>query len=129
MKLHLTYSHENLRRPVLAEVIAKTGILINILEARVTPQSAEMVVDVPATGAEVQQIISSLTEAGLKVKQITKFVEFESDKCISCGACVSICPVGAIIQDKDWQVHMDETKCIGCRICIRACPLHVIEVF
>ena len=129
MKLKLTYTHENVRKPILAEAIAKTGVLINILEAKVTPTTGEMMIEVPAAEAKAEEIIDFLCKAGLTVKQIAKFLEFDRDRCISCGACVSTCPVEAIKQDKDWQVHLDEAKCIGCRICVYACPMRVIEVF
>jgi ferredoxin len=126
VRLKLIYSHGNVMRPILAEAIVKTGVLINILEAKVTPQSAEMVIEV--TEEKREEIIDFLRNSGVKVKQISKFIELDRDRCISCGACVSPCPVEAIKQDKDWQVHFNESKCIGCRLCIPACPLRVIEV-
>ncbi|MDR2636392.1 MAG: 4Fe-4S binding protein [Mycoplasmataceae bacterium] len=44
-------------------------------------------------------------------------------KCISCGACISVCPVDAISFDKNNKATVDKNKCIGCGACISVCPV------
>ena len=45
-----------------------------------------------------------------------------SDDCISCGACESECPVGAIsMSDDHYQINADE--CISCGACAGVCPV------
>jgi len=44
-----------------------------------------------------------------------------ADRCIGCGACVEICPVGAI-RIKNKKSVINSAKCIGCANCIGACP-------
>lgn len=41
--------------------------------------------------------------------------------CTHCGACVSVCPVGAL-RIEDWEVRYDWAKCKMCDACIHACP-------
>ena len=43
--------------------------------------------------------------------------------CNECGACVRICPVGAIPAENPQSTDSD--KCINCTACISACPKHV----
>ena len=43
------------------------------------------------------------------------------DSCISCGACVEDCPVGAISEGPDTYV-IDEDACIDCGACAGSCP-------
>ena len=44
------------------------------------------------------------------------------DDCISCGACESECPVGAIsMGDDHYQINADE--CISCGACAGVCPV------
>lgn len=43
-----------------------------------------------------------------------------NENCIACGACVNICPVGAISIDDPTKTDIE--KCISCTACIYACP-------
>ena len=52
----------------------------------------------------------------------------DKKKCISCGTCVAICPVGAISFDKDGKAVIDRTKCIRCGACQASCPVEAIKV-
>lgn len=44
------------------------------------------------------------------------------DSCISCGACVSDCPVDAI-SEGDSKYVIDAAKCIDCGACASVCPV------
>ena len=48
-----------------------------------------------------------------------------SDACVSCGACVSECPVDAITQG-DAQYEIADT-CIDCGACVGSCPVDAIS--
>ena len=50
------------------------------------------------------------------------------EKCIGCGTCVSICPVGAISFDKGGKAVIDKTKCIHCGACEASCPVGAIKL-
>lgn len=41
--------------------------------------------------------------------------------CRHCGACVPVCPAGALAQ-VDGKVTWDKQKCVGCDACLAACP-------
>jgi ferredoxin len=50
-----------------------------------------------------------------------------TDSCICCGACASICPVGAIrLADSGDHYEVMPDKCIGCGACVRQCPVEAI---
>lgn len=51
----------------------------------------------------------------------------DEKKCIACGACVSICPVGAIKIVKG-KAKLDPKKCIKCGSCVQFCPTNAIEL-
>lgn len=44
------------------------------------------------------------------------------DKCISCGACESECPVQAI-SEGDGKYNIDPDTCIDCGACADVCPV------
>ena len=52
----------------------------------------------------------------------------DEEKCIDCGACISLCPVEAIKPAEDWTVEVDDLKCIGCSFCTNSCPTRAIRV-
>jgi NAD-dependent dihydropyrimidine dehydrogenase PreA subunit len=126
VKLRLTYTHKETSCPVLAKTILRTSIPINILEAQMTPESGQMIVDVPVDNQRLREIVSAFEAEGVKVQEIVSTITIDFDRCISCGACVSPCPVSAITQRPDWDIEYDEKKCIRCKVCVDACPVRAI---
>jgi len=49
------------------------------------------------------------------------------EKCLRCGACVSVCPVMAL-ELREEGVKNDREKCTLCKICQKICPVGAIEV-
>lgn len=49
-----------------------------------------------------------------------------TDKCISCGACASQCPVSCISQG-DTKYVIDPNSCIECGTCASICPVGAPE--
>lgn len=51
----------------------------------------------------------------------------DKEKCVGCGACASLCPVGAITM-VDGKSQIDESKCIKCGTCESVCPVGAIKI-
>ena len=49
-----------------------------------------------------------------------------SDECVSCGTCVSECPVDAI-SEGDGKYEIDASTCVDCGACEEACPTGAIS--
>ena len=47
-------------------------------------------------------------------------------RCTGCGACVEVCPVGAVAL-VDGKARVDEELCTGCGACVDACPEGAIQ--
>jgi len=56
-------------------------------------------------------------------------VEINTDACTLCLACVSLCPVGALLDNPDKpQVKFQESACLQCGICASTCPESAITL-
>lgn len=59
------------------------------------------------------------------MKKIDEVVN--SKKCTSCSACFNICPVNAIVMEKDEEGFLrpkiNKNKCINCKLCDQVCPI------
>ncbi|MDR2769834.1 MAG: 4Fe-4S binding protein [Rickettsiales bacterium] len=50
----------------------------------------------------------------------------DAEKCVKCGACAGLCPIGAI-SVKDGKFQIDPEKCVECGACYGACPAGAIS--
>lgn len=48
------------------------------------------------------------------------------DKCIGCGTCAGVCPVGAISLDTG-KAFINKDICISCGACASVCPVEAID--
>ena len=59
-------------------------------------------------------------------------VTVESTGCSLCGACVSVCPTGALSTHRDGTgplgLFLDPLCCTACGVCVLTCPEHVISL-
>jgi len=127
MKLRLFYTRDNVNNPVISNIVLKTRTPISILEAKVSSSGGEMVVDVPASGKTLDEVRELFQKAGVLAKEIKSVIQIDYDRCMSCGACVSSCPVQAIKQNPQWDVELNKERCILCLICANACPVRAVR--
>ena len=128
MRVRLIYSPDVVEKPILAEVIIKTGLLINILEAKVDAQKGELIVSIPANGEKLEEALVLFRRAGVQVQEITKVLHIDHERCIACGACISPCPTHALSFNEDWTIRFDEERCVACGTCVNACPVKAIRL-
>lgn len=77
-------------------------------------------------GGAIKQLAMGFASRAGKLQQHSNIVPIINDKCISCGACVNICPVNAI-ELVDGKAVINPDICIGCASCILVCPVDAIE--
>jgi ferredoxin len=56
-------------------------------------------------------------------------IQVDDEKCTMCMGCVSVCPTGAILDNKDRPcLSFIEWNCVQCSLCAQACPEQAIEL-
>lgn len=126
-RILLKISEKVIDQPIIAQVILENEVPINIISAHVEPQGGEILVEIPSTHFE--KVANAFRERGVTVS-IPELIEVDEEKCLNCGACVSICPVNAITFADDFSVIFNQEKCLGktCSACVDACPVKAIKL-
>jgi ferredoxin len=126
MKAWLKFSPKMVNKAVITDLIKNFDVSFNILRADINPKGGKMLIEI--NGSEAEKGIEYIEKAGNDVSLVKRVVKKDKDLCIDCGACVSICPVKAIVVEDDWTVDVDDTECVGCKLCTYSCPTKAIKV-
>ena len=123
-KIVLHFAKEIMDQPIVCRLATEYGLVFNILKAQITPrEEGVMVIELTGTDAAYRKGNRYLREMGVKIKPLEKDIVRDEEKCTACGACLAVCPSGALAQDREsWEVVFDPEQCIGCELCIPACP-------
>ncbi|MEM4462501.1 MAG: 4Fe-4S binding protein, partial [Candidatus Bathyarchaeia archaeon] len=124
----LTFPKELADKPVFSEAILRFHRPFNIIEADVDAEKGVIVASTDLPEDDMRELVKFFEERGVRVELLAKLLEVDLEKCISCGACVSLCPVEAISIAKDWSVVFDEEKCVACGLCVNACPVRALKL-
>jgi len=127
-KYILKFSPEVVGSPVLAETVLETGTVINILRAKVDYDEGTLVISVLGDEEKQKKVVEVLTRKGVDVSKLKKGIVNEEEKCVNCGACISVCPAGVITFDKDGSIKMDKEKCHRCGVCVEVCPRRSLSI-
>lgn len=127
VRILLRFPEEIVDQPIISKVILQHGIPLNIVAAHVDFHGGQVLADVPP--AYVKKVIEAFKEKGVIVA-IPKLIEVSREKCLHCGACYSLCPVGAITFEEDFSLDFNMEKCMGstCGLCVDACPARAIKL-
>lgn len=129
-RIVLTFPHKLLDRPIVYKLVKDFNLEFNILQARITPEEEGlMVLELSGKKENYAEGIKYLTNLGVKIQPLSQDVTRLEDRCTHCGACVAICPTGALYTDpKTMKVVFDTDKCIACELCVKACPPRAMVV-
>jgi ferredoxin len=127
MKIILHATPDIIPRPLIAEVILKTGALLNIDRANVKPSGGEVVIDIPWD--RYDEVTAAFERCGARITPLELPIIKDDEQCVNCGACISVCPTAVISFKDDWSIEMDVNKCVQCGTCVTMCPHGALKVF
>jgi len=126
VRILLKFSEKIVEEPIVSQVILDLKVPINIITAQVNSKGGEVLAEVPAE--RLDEVVKAFRKKGATVS-LPKLIEVDVEKCISCGSCITLCPVEAISIDKELSVVFNKEKCVGstCSTCVDACPARAIK--
>jgi len=124
MKLLVNFSRGKGRKPIIAQVVRDTGVLINVERAVIDSSEGEALIDVPDDQCKL--VSDTMISLGARVHILEHGVSLDESECVDCGACISICPREVFSFDPDWKLSLDEKLCVLCGKCVDACPSHAL---
>jgi len=129
-KLVLTFPHLKVDKPIVYHLTKDFDLAFNILKARITPEDeGEMVLEISGSDENLKKGLEFMKAEGVIVEPLKKEVRWIEDKCTQCGACITICPTGAMKIDRpSMKISFEKEKCIACELCVKPCPPRAFEV-
>ncbi|MFA5355893.1 MAG: NIL domain-containing protein [Candidatus Omnitrophota bacterium] len=129
-RIVLHFPHRLVDQPIVYKLVKEYDLQFNILKAYVTPQEEGLMV-LELTGKEdnFKKGVEYLQSCGVRIQPLSQDVIRNQSKCTDCGACVPICPTGALVVDPiTRKVLFYDNKCIACELCVKICPTRAMEV-
>jgi NAD-dependent dihydropyrimidine dehydrogenase PreA subunit len=126
MKLLVNFSRGKGRKPIIAQVVRDTGVLINVERAVIDSSEGEALIDVPDESCRL--VRDRMADLGASVRILEHGVSLNESECIDCGACISICPREVFSFDREFRLQLVEERCILCGKCVEACPHHALTL-
>lgn len=126
MKLLVNFSRGKGRKPIIAQVVRDTGVLINVERAVIDSSEGEALIDVPDESCRL--VRDRMADLGASVRILERGVSLNESECIDCGACISICPREVFSFDREFRLQLVEERCILCGKCVEACPHHALTL-
>jgi len=129
-RIVLHFPHRLVNQPIVYKLVKEFDLQFNILKAYVTPQEEGlMVLELSGKKENFDKGVEYLGSVGVKIQPLSQDVIRNETKCTDCGACVPICPTGALVVDThSRKVHFYDNKCIACELCVKVCPTRAMEV-
>ena len=125
----LDFPPSQLQTPITYILAKEYDVASNILRAEIAPEeSGKLVLEMDGLPENLEKAIQRIKDSGIEVTEIARKVTFDMDKCIHCGACISVCLAGALKLDSEYHLQFIEPKCTVCEMCVTSCPVDVVTI-
>ncbi|HPB06164.1 MAG TPA: 4Fe-4S binding protein [Prolixibacteraceae bacterium] len=117
-------------KPLSYVLVKDYDIRINILKAEVMPgKRGSLLLEMEARQSNLDKGIAYLEAHNVECQPLDKRIQFNSDKCISCGNCTAVCFAGALTMNQvTWKMEFNKELCVACELCVKACPLRLFDI-
>ncbi len=128
--LLLRFPKTAVQQPIVCHLARDYDLIFNILNATILPRKeGVMVMDLSGSRKNFSDGVAYLKQQGVKVQNASQEVKRINNRCTHCGACIAVCPTGALsIKRPEMSVDFFQKKCSICEICVSACPTRAMTV-
>jgi len=129
-KIVLRFSAILVEQPIIYRLIKNYDLMVNIIKAEINPRrEGFLIMELSGQPENFQQGIEFLNNLGVTVEPLSEMVVRDEERCTHCGACIAVCPVGALYLERpSMEVGFDNEKCVVCGICVQYCPQKAMDV-
>lgn len=129
-KIVLKFPHLLIEQPIVCQLVKSYGLDVNILKAKITPrEEGLLVLELKGEESAYDAGVAYMEGLGVNLQLLSQDIVRNEDRCTHCGACVTVCPSGALVLEVSTQrVLFKEERCIACELCVPACPPRAMEV-
>jgi len=117
-------------QPIIYRLVKDYNLVLNIMKASVTPkEEGLLILELSGGRKDYDKGIQYLSEVGVRIQSWGQDIVRNESRCTHCGACVAICPTGALALDPvTRRVNFREDRCTACELCVLPCPPRAMEV-
>jgi len=117
-------------KPMICELVKDYNVSFNILRAQVTEdEEGLLTLEFSGVKGNLGKAIERLQQQGVRVRELSRDINRDMEKCTHCGVCVGQCPTSALhVQPATLEVLLDTQKCILCELCVPACVYGAMSV-
>ncbi|HQA81036.1 MAG TPA: [Fe-S]-binding protein, partial [Methanoregulaceae archaeon] len=83
MKLVVTFSRKAGKKPIIAQVVRDTGVLINVERALIDSSEGEALIDIPDEACAL--VKERLANLGAAVRVLEDIISLDESRCVDCG--------------------------------------------
>ena len=117
-------------QPIIYRLVKDYNLVLNIMKASVTPkEEGLLILELSGGRKDYDKGIQYLAAVGVRIQSLGQDIVRNESRCTHCGACVAICPTGALALDPvTRRVDFREDRCTACELCVLPCPPRAMEV-
>ena len=126
----LTFPADMVEDTLIYHLNKDYDLVVNILRAKIIPkEGGRIVLGLRGKYGNIKKGLRFIESKGVDIKLLAQDIQFNEDKCISCGMCSAVCGQKALcLNPETWKMEFNRDACILCEQCVGACPLKVIQV-